>query len=115
MLGYFQQSDFDLPKKALSKIANLSLILSLILLFAVNIISYFTPMSLSFGAYTVLGLTFLWKYIYLTSKAGNLVLLTQFGANEQAKWRGLYNFLNSDTLINEKNITDLPLWENYLI
>ena len=72
-------------------------------------------MSFSFGAYTVLGLVLLWKYIYLTSKAGNLVLLTQLGVNEQAKWRGLYNFLNSDTLINEKNITDLPLWENYLI
>ena len=115
MLGYFQQSDYDLPKKTITKIANRSLILSLILLFAVNIISYFTPMSFSFGAYTVLGLVLLWKYIYLTSKAGNLVLLTQFGANEQAKWRGLYNFLNSDTLINEKNITDLPLWENYLI
>ena len=43
------------------------------------------------------------------------MLFTQYGANEQAKWYGLYNFLNSDTLINEKEVYDLPLWEKYLI
>ena len=43
------------------------------------------------------------------------MLFTQYGANEQAKWRGLYNFLNSDTLLNEKEVRDLVLWEKYLI
>lgn len=115
MLGYFQQTDYDAPKKELNKSAKASLILALTLLIAVNGISYFTPMALSFGAYTILGIACLWKYIYLTSKSGNLVLFTQYGANEQAKWRGLYNYLNSDTLINEKEVHDLPLWEKYLI
>lgn len=115
MQGYFQTTDYDAPKKELTKIAKSSLSLSLIFLIVVNIISYFTPMALSFGAYTIFGIAFLWKYIYLTSKASNLVLFTQYGVNEQAKWYGLYNFLNSDTLMNEKEVYELPLWEKYLI
>ena len=115
MQGYFQSADYDTPKKELNKIAKSSLILGLILLIVVNGISYFTPMALSFGAYTIFGIACLWKYFYLTSKASNLLLFTQYGANEQAKWYGLYNFLNSDTLINEREVHELPLWEKYLI
>lgn len=115
MQGYFQSADYDTPKKELNKIAKSSLILGLILLIVVNGISYFTPMALSFGAYTIFGIVCLWKYFYLTSKASNLLLFTQYGANEQAKWYGLYNFLNSDTLINEREVHELPLWEKYLI
>ena len=115
MQGYFQSADYDLPKKELTHIAKSSLILGLLLLIVVNGISYFTPMALSFGAYTIFGIACLWKYFYLTSKANNLLLFTQYGANEQAKWYGLYNFLNSDTLMNEKEVYELPLWEKYLI
>lgn len=113
--GYFQSANYDVPQKDLNRSAKSSLVWGLILLIAVNGISYFTPMALSFGAYTILGLACIWKYIYLSSKASNSVLLSQYGVNEQAKWYGLYNFLNSDTLINEKEIHDLPLWEKYLI
>ena len=113
--GYFQEPHFDDPKKELQKSAKTSLAWGLIFLILVNGISYFTPMALSFGAYTILGIVCLWRYIYLTTKASNAVLFTQYGANEQAKWFGLYNFLNSDTLINEKEVYELPLWEKYLI
>lgn len=41
--------------------------------------------------------------------------LLKFGEDEYAKWRGLYNFLNSNTLINERTVIELPLWEKYLI
>ncbi|MBR5227295.1 MAG: DUF2207 domain-containing protein [Clostridia bacterium] len=115
MQGYFQDVNYDAPKKELNKKAKTSLTWGIILLILVNVVSYFTPMALSFGAYTILGVICIWKYIYLTSKASNSVLFTQYGANEQAKWYGLYNFLNSDTLINEKEVHDLPLWEKYLI
>lgn len=115
MQGYFQVTDYDSPQKELNESAKNSLTFGLILLIAVNGISYFTPMALSFGAYTILGIACLWKYIYLTAKASNSVLFTQYGANEQAKWYGLYNFLNSDTLMNEKEVHELPLWEKYLI
>ena len=115
MQGYFQASNYDSPQKEFNISANSSLTFGLLLLVLVNAISYFTPMALSFGAYTILGIAYIWKYIYLSSKASNSVLFTQYGANEQAKWCGLYNFLNSDTLINEKEVHELPLWEKYLI
>lgn len=115
MQGYFQSADYDTPKKELSKSIKSSGTLAFIWLILVNIISYFTPMALSFGAYTILGLAYLYKYFYLSTKASNAILFTQFGVNEQAKWIGLYNFLNSNTLINEKEVKDLVLWEKYLI
>ena len=113
--GYFQTAEYDKPKKEIEKMAKSSLRLGLFLLVVVNCISYFTPLALCFGAYTILGVACLWKYFYLNIKSSNLLLLTQFGANEQAKWYGLYNFLKSDTLIKEREIHELPLWEKYLI
>ena len=113
--GYFQKNDYDKPKKELNQSAKSSLTCGLILLTIVNIISYFTPMALAFGAYTIVGIVCLWRYIYLIEKASNAVLFTQYGASEQSKWYGLYNFLNSDTLINEKEVYELPLWEKFLI
>ena len=115
MQGYFQSADYDAPKKALTKTAKFNLKLGLILLFGVNLISYFTPMALSFGAYTIFGIACLIKYFYLTAKASNALAFTQHGADEQAKWYGLYNFLNSDTLMSERKVHELPLWEKYLI
>jgi len=113
--GYFEFADYDTPKKKLISSAKTSLTLGMILLTVVNLISYFTPLALAFGAYTILGIALLWRYIYLTEKANNTVLFTQYGVNEQAKWYGLYNFLNSNTLINEKEVHDIVLWEKYLI
>ena len=43
------------------------------------------------------------------------ILLTQFGEDEYAKWRGLYNFFNSATLLNERTVIELALWEQYLV
>ena len=115
MQGYFQSIDYKKPSTSLYTSAYISLVFGLGLIFGMNIISYFTPMSLCFGAYTILGLALIWKYFYLATKASNSVLFTQYGINEQSKWIGLYNFLNSNTLIHEKNIHDITLWEKYLI
>jgi len=113
--GYFQSSNYDVPQKELKKSAKISLKWGLILLILVNGISYFTPMAFSFGAYTIISIACFWKSIYLSYKASNSVLFTQYGANEQAKWYGLYNFLNSNTLLNDKQVYELPLWEKFLI
>ena len=43
------------------------------------------------------------------------ILLTQLGEDEAAKWRGLYEFLNSETLMNERTVIELPIWEQYLV
>ena len=31
------------------------------------------------------------------------------------KWHGLYKFLNDGTLMKEKTVIELPLWEKYLV
>ena len=113
--GYFQETNYDVYQKELNNSAKASLLLGLFLLIFVNGISYFSPLALSFGAYTILSITCLWRYMYLSIKASNAILFTLHGATEQAKWCGLYNFLNSDTLIKEKEVHELPLWEKYLI
>ena len=72
-------------------------------------------MSLAFGAYTIFGIALIYRAIYFNVKSHELLLLTQYGVDERAKWYGLYNFLNSDTLMNEKDINDITIWEKYLI
>ena len=112
--NYFQQADYDLPKKKIKKLSLISFLLG-ILIFLINIGTYFTPIDLAFGSFIILGLAFIWRSAYFSLKSHEFVLLTQKGADEQAKWRGLFNFLNSDTLMKEKEIIELPLWEKYLV
>ena len=62
--GYFSDGNYDMPKKEIDSTAKINLFSGLILLIVINLISYFTPMALGFGAYTILGITCIWKYIY---------------------------------------------------
>ena len=114
MQGYFQDTDYNVAQREIKGVANLSLAFGVTLLI-VNLISYFTPLSLCFGAYTILGIILLWKYVYLTIKANDFILFTQYGVDEREKWYGLYKFLNSDNLINEINMNDIDLLEKYVI
>ena len=81
----------------------------------VNLISFFTPLYFAYGAYTLMGIALLYRAIYFNIKSNDLLLLTQYGEDERAKWYGLYKFLDSETLINEKEVHDLVIWEKYLI
>ena len=63
----------------------------------------------------ILGITFLIIAYRLKKQSGQFVLLTQYGEEEYNKWRALYNYLNSETLMNEKTVIELPLWEKYLV
>ena len=113
--SYFQTRDYKQPQRDMRSPANVLLVIGILFITLVNIISYRTRMDFSFGAYFIFGICCLACSIYLKIKSGKYVLLTQFGEDEYAKWRGLYNFLKSDTLINERTIVELPLWEKYLI
>ena len=115
MNGYFQDVNYDSVYKKFMNSAKVSLIFGWIILILANGISYFTPLGFAFGAYTILAITCFWRYMYLSVKAKNVIAYTQYGVNEQAKWCGLYNFLNSDTLLKERTAGELPLWEKYLI
>ena len=113
--GYFQVPKYDEHKKAALEYSKTCRILGILIIIFGNLISYFTPLGFAYGAYTLLGLAFIWKAMYLKIHAHEFILFTQYGADEQAKWRGLYNFLNNETLLNEKQIDDITLWEKYLI
>ncbi len=113
--GYFEKADYTQPKKQLQSKAKTFQIIGLLLITVVNIISYQTRMDLAFGAYFILGVAFMISSVYMRSLSKRYVLLTQFGEDEYAKWRGLYNFLNSETLMSERTFVELPIWEKYLV
>jgi len=57
--------------------------------------------------------TYSWN---LRAKIGDrIAVLTQNGADEKAKWKGLSNFMKDYSLLNEKEVLDLVLWEKYLV
>lgn len=113
--GYFQKADYEQPKREIQAKAKSYKILGILLVTIVNLISYQTRVDLAFGAFFILGIAFIISSIYLKKVAGKYVLLTQFGEDEYSKWHGLYNFLNSETLMSERTVVELPLWEKYLI
>lgn len=42
-------------------------------------------------------------------------VITQLGFDEKQQWEGLKNYLEDYSLLNEKGITDLVMWEKYLV
>ena len=113
--GYFQKADYNKIKSELKLNGMRNIIFGLITLILGNIIILQTRFDLAYGALFILGITLFITGIYLKKISKKYILLTQFGENEYAKWRGLYNFLNSKTLMEERTIIELPLWEKYLV
>ena len=113
--GYFQKADYTQPKRETKSLSTTFGILGILLVTIVNIISYQTHLDLAFGAFFILGATFILGSIYLRKLSKKYILLTQFGEHEHIKWRGLYSFLNSETLMKERTVIELPLWEQYLV
>ena len=113
--NYFQKLDYKQPQKEIRRTSTIIMVLGIIFLTAVNIISHFTRMDLAFGAYFIFGIGCIIASVLLRKQAGKYVLLTSYGEEEYAKWRGLYNFLNSETLMNERSYVEVSLWEQYLI
>ena len=113
--GYFQKANYEQPKNQLKSLSTTYLILGILLVTLINLISYFTHLDLAFGGFFILGITLIISALYLRKTASKYVLLTQFGENEYIKWKGLYDFLNSETLMKERTVIELPLWEQYLV
>ncbi len=113
--GYFQKADYTAPQKEIRSKATALTVVGVLVVILANIISGSTRMDLAFGAYFIFGIGCIIGAILLRKKAHKYVLLTQYGEDEYAKWRGLYNFLNSDTLISDRTYVELPMWEKYLV
>ncbi len=113
--GYYQKSNYNEPKKHLQHVSKTYLILGILSITLCNIISYYTYLGLAYGSFFILGFVLILSAIYLRKISNKYLLLTQFGEDEYTKWRGLYNFLNSATLMSERTVVELPLWEQYLV
>lgn len=113
--NYFQKAKYKEPRNNLMQRSTTFILLGILLLVFLNLISHYTRLDFAFGGYSILGIVFIACAIYLRKISSKYVLLTQFGENEYSKWRGLYNFLNSETLMSERTVVELPLWEQYLV
>lgn len=113
--GYFQKADYTQPKRRMRSFANFLMVIGILFIAPVNMISCHTRLDFAFGAFFIFGISCVAGSLYLKKESGNYILLTQFGENEYAKWRGLYNFLNTDALMRERTVADLPLYEQYFI
>lgn len=113
--GYLQKADYTAPQKEIRSMATLLNVVGALVIILANLVSAPTRMDLAFGAYFIFGIVCFISAFILKKKSYKYVLLTQFGENEYTKWRGLYNFLNSDTLISDRTYVELPMWEKYLV
>lgn len=46
---------------------------------------------------------------------GKIAVLTQAGSDEKAEWKGLANFMEDFSLLDERELPELVLWEKYLV
>ena len=113
--NYFQNALYDKPRSTVEGYAIFLLVVGIIFLTLVNLVSAMTRLDLAFGAFIIFGISCILASIYLCKKATKLILLTQVGENEYLKWRGLYNFLKDEALLQEYHSVDESLWEKYLI
>lgn len=113
--GYLQRADYNQAKRRAKSSSTLVLIAGILVLILANIISYQTRLELAYGAFFIFGISCIINAIYRKINHVKYPLLTQLGEDEYAKWRGLYNFLNSNTLIHERTVIELPIWEKYLV
>ena len=112
---YFQKAEYDeVKKKVLSYAGDYAFVGIAIMIFG-NLSLVKTRLDLAFGSLFIFGITCLIIAHRLKKQSGQFVLLTQYGEEEYNKWRALYNYLNSETLMNEKTVIELPLWEKYLV
>jgi uncharacterized membrane protein len=113
--GYLQKHDYKKPRRNVREWLGFYVVFGILLTVLGNLVSYQTRLDLAFGGFFILGLGCLANAAYLEIQARKLLLFTQLGADEYAKWRGLYNFLNSETIINERTHVEVVIWEKYLI
>ena len=113
--GYFQKANYKSPRNQIKGWGTLFALVGILLITVGNLISYQTRLELAFGAFFILGIGFVIGAINLNKLSGKYILLTKFGEDEYSAWRGLYNFLNSMTLMNERTVIEITLWEQYLV
>lgn len=113
--GYYQIADYKKPRNSIRALAGVLAFMGLAIMLIGNISIYGSRLDLAFGSFFIIGGAFILCALLLTIASRKFVLLTQFGEDEYEKWYGLYHFLNSETLMKEREVLDLVIWEQYLI
>lgn len=113
--GYYQKENYTEVRDLLKSRRTGSIIKSIIFGILINIIIVNTRLDLAYGGFIAVAIAHIACAIEYSKYIKTSLLLTQFGADESAKWRGLYEFLNSETLMNERTVIELPIWEQYLV
>ena len=67
-----------------------------------------------FGLLPLLGVM-LYSWKMQEKIKGKIAVLTQAGSDEKAEWKGLAKFMEDFSLLDEKELPDLVLWEKYLV
>ena len=113
--NYFKEANYDKYQKSTNNFAKTYIILAASIMILGNFAIYHNPIGLTNTALLILSISLLICAFLLNKFAKKYALLTEFGEEEYIKWYALYNFLNSATLMNEKQVVELPLWEEYLV
>lgn len=113
-MKYIYKSNYFEPHTSLSSFAKSCYVFSALALLT-NLFIFKTRLDLVFGGLFGLAAALIGIGIYFTMQSYRYVLLTVDGEREYRKWYGLYNFFKSDTLLNERTVVELPLWEKYLV
>lgn len=113
--NYFQKPDYKRLKREQLTSVLVLLIVGVVLTVLLNCLMPLSRMDLAFGAFFIFGFSIIATAVLRYVLAQKYVLLTQKGEDEYAKWRGLYNFLNGDTLMKEQTPDRVEMWEDYLV
>lgn len=113
--GYFQSADYKQLRNKINKKGNTFIIIALLIIILAFLVNKYTRVGYAYGSFFIIALELFICASYLKILAKKYILLTKFGEDEYTKWRGLYNFLNSQTLMKERTVVELPLWEKYLV
>jgi uncharacterized membrane protein len=114
-LSYFKQYNYTAPKEKMHSQGGAFIALGILFVIMMMIFFPISHVGIGFLGFLLFGLSSVLAGLYIKSQSSGCVLLTNAGEEEYRKWRGLYEFLKSDTLINERTVVELPLWERYLV
>ena len=92
----------------------------LIFIYLLIVICFYGFMSFNLGIILafvifVVELIYIFSTIYLSKISKKLNIYTETGTEERAKWQGLKNFMMNFSLLDEREIPELELWEQYLV
>lgn len=112
---FYQKLSYKQPAEFLQRISKMMKTFAVLILIFGTIIAWFSSIGLAYGANFILAAALIIASCRIKKGAHKYILYTQHGEDECAKWVGLYNFLNSDTLMNERTYTEVAIWEKYLV